>query len=294
MTAAAREPEHPAGGRNPDHLAVLLEELALPDDAAELRHLVEVCRRSVRIRAWLFGRFANDPETQSAFRAVLNGAGPGLAAGAVWSPGLQRQVLSGVGPTGDQSGRFGGLTETEVLSLIKRYQAGRNDGRIFLLVRCWLRFLGNTGAAVPVALWRPTLQLWAELISDKHGRLLRQMLRAVQFLGERSNSGLGEADYGYTHSWKIHVLLFILERPQASYRMRELHRHLPVKFRHLPCKKIREFCIKHGIRRDARAGRPPTKKRRRHDGTPESPQPAWRVQSGSAASRRNLTAERKE
>lgn len=260
-TAAATKPAEPAAARTGDNLGDLLHELTLPDDASELRHLVELCRHSSRIRAWLFGRFANDAGTQAAFRAVLTGAVGTVAPGAVWSPVLQRQVLSQPGQSGGPPGRYGGLTEAGILTLIKRYQAGGIDETIFLLVRCWLRFRASGGQAVPVALWRPTLQQWAAITSDGSGERARHVARAVRFFHERSGRRIGEADFGYTHSWKIHVLLFILERPQACYRVSELSDHLPVKFRLVDRKAIRKFCRDHGIRRDARAGRPWASKR---------------------------------
>jgi len=239
----------------------LLHELTLPDDAAELRHLVELCRHSARIRAWLFGRFANDVATQTAFRAVLSGAAGSAAPGAVWSPVLQRQVLSQPGQTRNRPGRFGGLTEARILTLIKRYQAGRIDEAIFFFVRYWLCFLAAGRTTIPVALWRPTLQQWAAIMSDGSGRLAHQVERAVQFFHERSDRCIGEADFGRGNSWKIHVLLFILGRPQACYRVSELRDHLPVKFRRVDRKLIRKFCREHGIRRDTQAGHPRASRR---------------------------------
>jgi len=238
------------------NLAALLHELTLPDDAAELRHLVELCRRSARIRAWLFGRFANDATTQSAFRALLMDAAGTTPTGSVWSATLQRQVLSQAEQSSHLPGRFGGLTEDRVLTLIKRYQAGQIDETIFLLVRCWLRFLASDQSTIPVALWRPTLKQWAAITRDGSGRLARHVASAVQFFHERSGRRIGEADFGYSHSWKIHVLLYVLERPQACYHVSELRDHLPAKFRQVDRKTIRKFCQEHGIGRDVRAGRP--------------------------------------
>ena len=181
--------------------------------------------------------------------------------GSVWSAVLQRQVLSRAAQPGEQPGRFGGLTEARVLTLIKRYQAGQIDETIFLLVRCWLRFLASDWTTVPVALWRPTLEQWAAITNDGSGRLARHVASAVQFYHERSGRRIGEADFGYTHSWKIHVLLYILDRPQSCYRVSELRDHLPTKFHGVDRKTIREFCRQHGIRRDVRAGRPQASRR---------------------------------
>jgi hypothetical protein len=262
QTGDPADPSRPAAAQAAEDFDALLHELTLSDDAAELRHLVELCRHSLRIRAWLFGRFANDPATQSAFRALLSDPSGTAAHESVWSPVLQRQVLSKPGQPGEQPGRFGGLTEARILALIKRYQAGRIDGTVFFFVRCWLRFLASGRTAVPVALWRPTLQQWAAIMSDGTGRLAHHVASAVKFFHERSDRTIGEADFGYTHSWKIHLLLFILEHPRTCYRVSELRDQLPEKFRGVDRKSIREFCQAHGIQRDVRAGPPRTSWRR--------------------------------
>lgn len=249
--APARRPAARGGGE----LGALLHELTLPDDAAELRHLMELCRQSMRIRAWLFARFANDAATQTAFRALLSGGAGSVVPGAVWSPMLQRQVLSQPGQANRASRRFGGLTEAGVMALIKRYQAGYLDESIFFLVRCWLRFLASGAASVPVALWRPTVKQWAAIMSDASGRLARHLACVLQFFRERAGRRIGEADFGYTNSWRIHILVDILEHPQPRYRVGELHAHLPAKYQSVGCKRIREFCKRHGIRRDTSAGR---------------------------------------
>jgi hypothetical protein len=59
MKAARRTPRLLAG----DLPAVgeLMRELTLPDDAADLWALADLCRRSLRVRSWLFGRFAKEP-----------------------------------------------------------------------------------------------------------------------------------------------------------------------------------------------------------------------------------------
>ena len=75
-----------------DELAALLHELSLHDDASELRHFVELCRSSLRVRIWLFSRFAKEPATQAKFRAFLRD--PGSSPDGLWSPVLEREVTS--------------------------------------------------------------------------------------------------------------------------------------------------------------------------------------------------------
>lgn len=250
------DPSPPAPAEAVSRFEALLHDLTLSDDAAELRHLVELCRQSPRVRVWLFACFANCPATQTAFRALLANPSGSAALEPVWAPRLQRQVLSKPGQPGEQPGRFGGLTEARILELIKRYQAGRIDPTMFLLVRCWLRWLAPEMPAVPVGLWRPTLQQWEAIMSDGTGRLARHLASAIQFFHERFDRTIGEADFGYTHSWKVHLLVYILEHPRTGYRVSELHAQLPAKYRGVDRKTIREFCQAHGIQRDVRAGPP--------------------------------------
>ena len=244
-----------------DELAALLHELSLHDDASELRHFVEVCRRSLRVRTWLFGRFALEPKTQQKFRTFLrDGSAP---ADGLWSPVLEKEVTSRP-PLAPGARDFGGLPESAIWALIKRYQAGRINVMTFLLVRVWLQVAAADRSAPP-ALWRATLDHWAAIVGDAEGLLARDLLKAIAFFHERPNGLAGGVDIESEDSWKIHVLLYILDHPQPCYRVGDLFDHLPARFRrvrrsgnpYVDRREIRKFCEKHGIRRDRRAGQRP-------------------------------------
>jgi hypothetical protein len=246
MNAVRRTPRLLAG----DLPAVgeLLRELALPDDAADLRALADLCRRSLRVRAWLFGRFAREPATQAAFRLFL--ARPGPLHPPPWR-------CPSVPVTGAASGGpHGGLSEMEILALIKGYQAGSLDVMAFVLIRLWRRFLGSGRREVPFALRAATVRFWTALASDRTGQLARDLADVLQFFRERSGRVIGEGDFGHACTWKIHLLVYLLDHPRAYYRLGELHESLPAKYRHVDRRELRDFCQRHGIRRDPRAGRP--------------------------------------
>lgn len=242
-----------------DELAALLHELSLHDDASELRHFAEVCRRSLRVRTWLFGRFATEPATQAKFRAFLRD--PSILPDGIWSPLLESEVASRSPEVPAENGPYGGLSEAAVWALLKQYQAGRINILTFLLVRVW-RQLAEAGRPAPPALWQATLDHWAALINDPSGRRLRDLKRAVRFFEARPEEISGTTGAS-PESWKVHVLLHILDHPQPHYRVGDLYDALPERFRRIrrngnpfvDRREVRRFCEMHGIRRDQRAGR---------------------------------------
>lgn len=238
-------------------LVKFLHEASLSDDAAELRQLVKLCRRSLRVRVWLFARFAGEPATQAAFRKLLSDPVSPDPASKIWSPILMRQVLSKPPSQTPGEGPYGGLSEARILTLIKRYQGDGMDPLTFLLVRLWTRFAAPGRTDVPATLTDAIIAHWAALASDTSGRLTRDLLCAVRFFSERSGRTIGEADYGHANSWKLHVLVHILEHPQERYQVGELHANLPVKYRHVDRRAIRQFCKEHDIRRDQKPGERP-------------------------------------
>jgi hypothetical protein len=227
----------------------LLRELALPDDVADLRAMADLCRRSLRVRAWLFGRFAREPAAQASFRLFLTD--PGSLHPPPWRCPLAHAIRSASG------GSHGGLSEMEILALIKGYQAGSLDVLAFVLVRLWRRFLGSGRKEVPFALQAATARYWAALASDRTGRMARHLADVLQFFRERSGRAIGEADFGHACTWKIHLLVYLLDHPRPRYKLGELHESLPAKYRHVDRRELRDFCQCHGICRDKRAGRPP-------------------------------------
>jgi len=252
MSAGRRTPRLLAG----DLPAVgeLLRELALPAEAAELRALAELCRCSLRVRAWLFGRFAREPATQAAFRLFL--AGPDSLHPPPWRRASAHAAQSASGGPAPGEGPHGGLSEMRILALIKGYQAGSLDVMAFVLVRLWRRLLGSGRKDVPFALQVATARYWAALVGDGTGRLVRDLSEVLRFFRERSGRAIGEGDFGHASSWKIHVLLHLLDHPRPRYRLGELHESLPAKYRHVDRRELRAFCHLHGIRRDQKPGRP--------------------------------------
>jgi len=153
-------------------------------------------------------------------------------------------------------GPHGGLSEMEILALIKGYQAGSLDVMAFVLVRLWRRFLGFGRKEVPFALRAATDRYWAALAGDRTGRTAGHLAEVLQFFRERSGRAIGEADFGHASTWKIHLLVYLLDHPRLRYKLGELHESLPAKYRHVDRRELRDFCQRHGIRRDPTAGRP--------------------------------------
>lgn len=238
-------------------LAALLSELMLPDDVAELRQFTELCRKSLAVRSWLFVRFGEEPETRAAFRMLLSKEAPGAVKARLWSPQLAEMVLAGPASAEPATGPHGGLSRARLLGLIIRYQYERMDLKTFLLVRLWTRLIASGQGEAPAALSRATLAHWRTVVADPSGVMARDVLRAVRFFSDRAGRAIGETDFGYVNTWKIHVLLYILDFPKARYQVAELKAGLPPKYRGVDRKLIRRFCQLHGIRRDTAPGERP-------------------------------------
>jgi hypothetical protein len=144
----------------------------------------------------------------------------------------------------------------EILALIKGYQAGSLDVMAFVLVRLWRRFANAGSREIPFVLQAATMRYWATLASDRSGRIARDLADVLMFCRERAGRVIGEADFGHASTWKIHLLVYLLDHPRPRYKLGELHHSLPAKYRHVDRRELRDFCQLHGIRRDQRAGRP--------------------------------------
>lgn len=238
-------------------VAALLHEVSLHDDASELRHFAELCRTSLRVRVWLFSRFAAEKEIQRKFRAFLRD--PDGPIEGLWSEPLEQEVRSQPPSTMPSGGPHGGLSAAEVVALIQRERVSRTDVMSLLLVRMWRNFV-RTNRPAPPALWRATLDHWAAIVADGEGRLAHNLAEAVRFFDDDvSSSPEG--------SWKLHLLFHVLDHPKSCYRVSELIECLPERFRrerpdgslYVEPRLVRIFCSEHGIRRDKRAGRPHSK-----------------------------------
>jgi len=237
-------------------IAELLREVTLPDDATELRLLIDLCRRSLRVRAWLFGRFAREPATQAAFRMFLANPDAAPTDLLLWPRALTIALRPDLGRPAPGEGAHGGLSEVQVLALIKGYQAEYLDVTAFVLARLWRRFLSSDRKEVPLALQLASARHWGALANDDSGRCINRLSDVLQFFRERGGRTIGEDDFGHPNSWRIHVLVHILDYPRPCYRVDELYRSLPPKFRHVDRREVRAFCQRHGIRRDGSPGRP--------------------------------------
>ena len=246
----------------------LLRGLSFPDDAAELLLFIDLCRRSLRLRAWLFGRFAAEPSTQVAFRAFLNDPAGPEPARPLWPRVLADAVRVSPRSPAPGKGPYGGLTELELLALIKGYQAGLQDLSTFALVRFWRRFAAAKADDVPLALQLATATHFGRLANDDTGRLARELQKVLRFFRHRSNQAVGAADFGHADSWKIHLLLHILDHPRPAYKVSTLCCALPPTHDGVERREIRRFCQRHGIRRDERPGRPSGLASKRPSATP--------------------------
>jgi len=243
-------------------LGAVLDELLLPDDIAELRQLVDLCRNSLTVRSWLFARFANQSVTQAAFRTTLSGSAKPEVVARLWSSQIAEMVFARPKASTSERGAYGGLSRSRILLLIARHQYELTDLKTFLLVRLWIRCVAVRGRCFPANLCRITLEHWAAMMADGEGQFLRNALNAVRFFHARINRTIGEVDFGPHNSWKIHLLLHILDSPKPCYRVSELQAGLPAKYRHVAPRAIRRFCRHCGIRRDTRPGRRPISDRK--------------------------------
>jgi len=254
MTPQPPPSQRPPAPETPGGLEALLHDLSLHRDSAELRHLVDLCRRSARVRAWLFGTFANNEPAQRAFLFFLQNSD--TDAHPPWSHRLSTEIRSIPAPPPPGRGPHGGLSEPEIIARIKTLQAPGLDVTTLLLVRFWTRFSGQPLHSVPIALWRSTLTHWSAIVADPEGRQAQGLMRAIRLIHGTWKHAAGEPDFGYSNSWKIHILLHILDHPRPAYRLRDLRISLPQKYRNVDRNELLRFCQKTGIRRDARPGRP--------------------------------------
>lgn len=232
-----------------------------PESRAFLRLLADCCRRSPRLRMWLLDDFINDATTRTHFRKLvekdtLSGERDtdGFAALADELDGwTEEKRRLGAALTANTLQRFGGLTWSQMETLVRRYEARSIDPAVFLLVRDW-RKAGNAASGSPALLRRGTALLDTIIRSGNTGALTH--LRRAVALFAQLNPGKLRAAVGYADWWKIHALLYMLRHPREAYRTREVRTHLAKLRLNISSLDFRRFCKRHGIRRDQRAGRP--------------------------------------
>lgn len=223
------------------------------EESAAVALLVLLCRESPELRRWLWEDFARSPGARARLAAAVKdrAAPPPKAfadltddSGPLWKE--LRRLREGFSDR-----LYGGLTWSEVVTLIRRQQAGPLDLGAFLLARGWR----EAGRPTPLLLLTGAEFLNLSIPSGRR-RLLKNLDRALGLLARCEAKKGRPAAYGYAAWWKLHALLYILRHPQPVYSVRELRAHLGERGLHASAKDMRRFCIRHGLRRDTRAGRP--------------------------------------
>lgn len=223
------------------------------DESAALALLVELCRQSPPLRSWLWQGFGRDAILRRRFRELVNDASaapPASFADLADKNGVRRQEMDWLRQ--QISGRlYGGLTWTEMVKLVRHYQAGQVDLGAFLLAHDWR----EAGQPTPALMWGGVELLQLVLPSGRR-RLLKHLNKALALLKSCDQKAKRRAIFGHADWWKLHTLFFMLRHARESYRTRELRAHLAALGVEVSTKDMRRFCSRHGIRRDMRAGRP--------------------------------------
>jgi hypothetical protein len=242
--------ETPGGNRTPHHT---LRALAEGDDDAAFRLFAQLCRASPALREWLWEEFARKPKTRARIAATFAQPNPDNDAEAFTdNHPLQIEAAR---LRGNLSGRiYGGLTWSEVESLIRYYQAGKLDLGTFLLLGEWRQ--ADAAAPVPPRLAAATVDWFKTIVGGGETRLLRHAEKTVRLLASLEKASKRRGLFGHTDWWKLNVLFYMLRHPRESYRTREFRSYLADLGIEIGTKDIRRFCTRHGIRRDMRAGRP--------------------------------------
>lgn len=223
------------------------------DESATLALFRQLYRESPQLRRWLRGDFARDPEVRDRFDGLAMDKEAGDVARFAEVSGdnhaLSRETtrLKAQMP----EALYGGLTWTQLTELICQYQAGTLDAGAFLLVRDWR----SAGRPTPALRWAGFAFLESVLPSGRR-RLLNHLDLALGLAAKYANKTQRRGVVGYSDWWKLNVLFYMLRHPSECYRTGELIKHLARLGLDISTKEVRRFCIRHGIRRDMRAGRP--------------------------------------
>ena len=146
---------------------------------------------------------------------------------------------------------YGGLTWSQVVQLIHRYQAGTLDLGAFVFVRQWRKAKKSS----PSLMWAGLALLESVLPSGRR-RLLRHLNEALAFVRKYEDKTQRRSAVGYSDWWKLNTLFYILRHPQESYSTRELRAYLATLELNASALDIQRLCKRHGIRRDMLPGRP--------------------------------------
>ena len=240
----------------PDRDGLLHQLLTETDESATAALFVQLCRESPALRHWLWEDFARDEQTRARFAARLKQADapvpPRIAELATEDTGraaelahLRQQVSARI---------YGGRTWAEIEAIIVQLRAGRADLAAFLLALEWRR--AGARASRSAALMRAATAFLDEVLRGNAPTRIAQLGTAAEIVRTGAASRTRRASVGYGDWWKLQLLLHILRHPRPSYRTRELHAHLLALGLSVDPREIRRFCIRHGIARDMRGGRP--------------------------------------
>ena len=223
------------------------------DEAATLDLFLGLCRNSAALRHWLWEDFGSDADTRETSRrhVAQRRSSPQrfielTDAGAAWREELRRvkaRIPRGV---------YGGLTWSQLEKLIATYRAGRTDLGAFLLAQQLQR---ETAKPVSSArLSRAAVDFLRAAFTTP--RLLRQLERAIELTRTHADKTKRRSALGYSDWWKFQTLVYLLRHPRPAYRIRDLRAHLASLGLNVSVKDLQRFCVRHGIKRDMRAGRP--------------------------------------
>ena len=233
-----------------------LRAFAESDDDAAFRLFAQLCRSSPALREWLWEEFARKPKTRAKIAATL--AQPNSDNDAEAFAENRPLQIEAARLRENLSGRiYGGLTWSEVETLIRHYQAGKLDPGTLVLLSEWRQ--ADAAALVPPRLAAATVDWFRAIASGAETRLLRHAEKTVKLLASIEKSPKRRGLFGHSDWWKLNVLFYMLRHPRGSYRTREFRAHLAELGIEVGTKDIRRFCTNNGIRRDARAGRPRTR-----------------------------------
>lgn len=233
----------------------LLRRLRASDPAACLGMLVQVCRACPSFWAWLCHDFVRDPFVRERVAELVkdkDAVPPShyvelTKSGDAWREERKQLLSLSVAKP------YGGLTEKEVETRIRRFQAGRIKLGIFLLVRRW----HEAGSASPATMWAG-LHFLDALLPSRDWDLHTELRYAFTFLRQFGRDQKRQAAFSRADWWKTQLLWYVLGHPREAYRTGELRGHLATLGVEVSPKEIRRFCKRCGLRRDERAGRPRT------------------------------------
>lgn len=224
------------------------------DDDAAFRIFARLCRSSPALREWLWEEFARKPKIRAKVAAALERESPEDDAAVFSADNYSLRIETAALREKVPARIYGGLTWSEVESLVRHYQSGKLDLGTFLLVNEWRR---DNGSAPPSPRLMVAAADWfGEVVRSGEPRLLRHVGKTLRFLVSLEKTPKRRGLFGHTDWWKLNVLFYMLRHPQESYRTREFRTYLADLGIEVGTKDIRRFCTRHGIRRDVRPGRP--------------------------------------